>query len=94
MQGKGARGAFYGHNNGSISRGDRASSVINHAPRFWPHQGIGTQETEALNDTTHTKGLALQGGAGVQALLPQSGCTPLGPGSCQMFGPPECLMNL
>lgn len=63
------RGGFYGHNNGSISHGDRVSSVINHAPRFWPHQGIGMQETEALNDTTHTKSLAMRGGGWCPGLV-------------------------
>lgn len=84
----------YGHNNVSISSGDRVSTAINHALWFWPHQGISTQEMEDLNGTTHTKGWAPQRGAGVQALLPQNGCTALGLRSCQMFAPLERLMNL
>lgn len=47
---------MYGHNNGSISNGDRVSTVINHALWFWPHQGTSTQEMETVNGTTHTKG--------------------------------------
>lgn len=43
---------MYGHNNVSISSGDRVSTVINHALWFWPHQGISTQEMEDLNGTT------------------------------------------
>lgn len=36
----------YDLNNGSISSGDRVSTVINHALWFWPHQGISTEEIE------------------------------------------------
>lgn len=90
----GGGGGVYGHNNVSISSGDRVSTVINHALLLWPHQGISTQEMEDLNGTTHTKGWAPQWGAGVQALLPQNGCTALGLRSCQMFAPLERLMNL
>lgn len=49
----GVRGA-YGHINDSIRIEDRVT-VINHGLWFRPHQGISTQEVEALNGTTLTK---------------------------------------
>ena len=84
----------YGHNNGSISKGDRVSTVINHALWSWPHQGTkcsGSGDSEWYH--THQR-LGFTGGAGLQALLPQNGCTALGLRSCQMLALLECLMNL
>ncbi len=88
----GRRGLVYGHNNGSISSGDRVSTVINHMLWFWPHQGTSTQETETPERYHTHQRLSSAGGAGLQASLLQSGCTALALRSCQMLALLECLM--
>lgn len=60
---------MYDHNNGGISKGDKVSTVINHALWYWPHQGTSTQEVEIERYHTH-QSLSSTGGAGVQASLP------------------------
>lgn len=84
----------YNNNNGSTSKGDTVSSVINHALWFWPHQGNSTQEVETLKRYHTHQRLSSTGGADLQASLLRNGCTALGLRSCQMLALLERLMNL
>jgi len=55
------------------------------------HQNSGSGDPEWYN--THQR-LSSTGGAGLQASLPQNGCTALGLRSLQMLALLELLMNL
>lgn len=79
------------HRESSISQSDRVSGVVNHMLRLQPHQGLGAQETGALERSHTPKSWALRevggwagaegssGGLESRPRLPQSGCTHMRP---------------